>query len=78
MDHTPPLATLLTPEQVSTLLNIAPATLRLWRYRGRGPKHIKLVRLIRYHPDEVQRYIEESLTTQTPNKPRPRNRRPHL
>ncbi|MGN6670654.1 MAG: helix-turn-helix transcriptional regulator [Candidatus Nucleicultricaceae bacterium] len=38
----------LTEKQVSELLQISLSTLRKWRVLGKGPKYIKIGRLVRY------------------------------
>jgi predicted site-specific integrase-resolvase len=39
------------------LLGISPSTLRRWRRTGRGPRAIKLSRLVRYRPADLQRFL---------------------
>lgn len=54
---------LLTSREVAAMLGIAEITVREWRYKGKGPKFIKLEGTIRghvrYDPDDVQAYIDK-------------------
>jgi len=51
---------LLTTKQASEILQVPPATLRSWRFFGKGPPWVKLERCVRYDAGEVQRYIDEN------------------
>ena len=51
---------LLDEHQTSDELNVPVATLRRWRWAGRGPKFLKLGGLVRYDPDDLQSYIDAS------------------
>ena len=42
---------------LATRLNIARSTLQSWRYTGRGPRWIKLGRLIRYRVADVDAFL---------------------
>lgn len=48
---------ILTPEQVSKLIQIPVVTLRTWRCRGKGPKGFKVGSLVRYRQSEVHRWL---------------------
>ena len=53
---------LLTPAQVSEMLNVSPRTLESWRYKKRGPKYIKLTvrgSAIRYKKEDVEEYLDK-------------------
>ncbi len=52
---------LLTPEEVSALLEVDVRTLANWRYKGKGPKYMKIGSLIRYPASSVREYIEKNL-----------------
>ncbi|MGD1102447.1 MAG: helix-turn-helix domain-containing protein [Terriglobia bacterium] len=54
---------LLSELDVSKILRIAPRTLRAWRRRGYGPKHVNLGKFVRYEPQTVQKFIEDSRQT---------------
>jgi len=49
---------LLSERQAAARLNARPDTLRRWRTQGRGPAHIRLGRLVRYRPTDVETFIE--------------------
>jgi predicted site-specific integrase-resolvase len=51
---------LLTSKQVASMLSIPEGTLRYWRNVGTGPVWHKLEGSIRYHLDDVLRYVEKS------------------
>lgn len=46
-------ATLATPAQVATWLNVSTHTLRRWRKNGAGPRYIREGRTIRYAWQDV-------------------------
>jgi helix-turn-helix protein len=39
------------------VLNTAPATLQKWRWEGKGPRFLKVGRLVRYRRSELERYL---------------------
>lgn len=50
---------LLTDVEVATLCGCAVQTLRNMRWRGTGPRFVKLgARMVRYRPDDVRAFIE--------------------
>lgn len=51
---------LLTSKQVANMLSIPEGTLRYWRNTGIGPVWHKLEGSIRYHVDDVSRYVEKN------------------
>ena len=53
-----PLTELLTPEQVARLTGLSPETLAQWRSQKRGIPYLKMGRAVRYHPSDVQNYLE--------------------
>lgn len=48
---------LLTQKEVKEITGLADSTLEQWRIKGKGPKFIKLGRLVRYRLSDVQAYI---------------------
>lgn len=50
---------MMTEKQLSKVLGISRQTLRVWRSNGDGPVYFKFGRAIRYHVDEVQRYLRQ-------------------
>lgn len=55
---------LLTPKQLAKYLGIATYTLSQYRIQGCGPKYLKLGRVIRYRPSDVQEWIDETIDLQ--------------
>lgn len=47
----------MTTEQVATLLQVKPATLRQWRKRGTGPSFHQAGRTVRYHPRAIGAWL---------------------
>jgi excisionase family DNA binding protein len=48
---------LLTPEELSERLRVPVATLYAWRYRGDGPRAVKVGRHLRYRAEDVERWL---------------------
>ena len=48
---------LLDEPKLAARLGVSRATLQSWRYAGRGPKYIKIGRLIRYRVADVDAYL---------------------
>ena len=48
---------LLDEARLATKLNVSRSTLQSWRYRGCGPRFIKVGRLIRYRAADVDAYL---------------------
>jgi hypothetical protein len=46
-------------EQVAKQLNVSVASLRRWRLVNRGPQFIKVGSLVRYRPDDVERWLAD-------------------
>jgi hypothetical protein len=61
---------LLNEQAVAKQLNCEVKTLQAWRCRGGGPMFVRVGRLIRYRPDDVQAYINSRLCAST-SSPRP-------
>jgi predicted site-specific integrase-resolvase len=52
--------TLLKPKEAATLLRVSPATLRWWRYAGKGPPVVQVgPATFRYSEDALIAYIEK-------------------
>lgn len=57
---------LLKPEFIAEYLGTSPANLAQWRYKGIGPKFVKLGhRAIRYRMEDVNAWIEANTLTQS-------------
>ena len=48
---------LLTQKEVKEITGLADSTLEQWRLKGKGPKFIKLGRLVRYRLSDIEAYI---------------------
>jgi len=48
---------LMNQKEVKEITGLADSTLEQWRLKGKGPKFIKLGRLVRYRTSDVQSYI---------------------
>ena len=48
---------LLTEQKVAERLNCTASALRRWRREGRGPRFIKVERLVRYRQEEVENFL---------------------
>jgi len=48
---------LLDELQLATRLDVSRSTLQSWRYAGKGPRYVKLGRLIRYRTVDVDQYL---------------------
>lgn len=51
---------LIKETELSQILNIEVATLRRWRWAGRGPRFLKLGGAVRYDLADVEEFIEAS------------------
>lgn len=47
------------------VLGVAVATVRRWRWAGKGPKFLKLGGAVRYDPADVQAFIDASRRSST-------------
>lgn len=56
---------LLTEAQASRFLRVAARTLQAWRYRGGGPRFVKLGRSVRYRRSDLKRFVLDSIRRST-------------
>ena len=56
---------LLRPEDVANLLGVPAKTLEMWRYRGTGPRFVKLGRLVRYVESDLDEWVRSGTRTNT-------------
>ena len=49
---------LLAIKEVAELLGVPVATLRWWRHKGVGPDSLKIGRMVKYRPIDVDRWVE--------------------
>lgn len=54
---------LMKPEDVARRYGIEVNTLYQWKYRGEGPKAIKLGGRLRYRSEDVEQWLEEQAAT---------------
>lgn len=71
------MAELLNESFVAKQLNVEVKTLQAWRTRGGGPTFIKVSRLVKYHPDDIEAWIVARRRTSTSEKvtPAPKKRK---
>lgn len=50
---------LLNKKQVAELLNISVKTLDLWVVQNKGPRHLKIGRLVRFTRSDVENFIQK-------------------
>lgn len=51
----------LTEHEVAELLGVSPNTLKHWRWIGKGPRYVKLVRKIGYRRQDLDEWINASV-----------------
>jgi excisionase family DNA binding protein len=51
-------AELIDESTLASRLGVSRSTLQSWRYAGRGPRFIKLGRMIRYRTADVDAYLQ--------------------
>lgn len=44
----------LTTKELATRLRVTPGTISVWRHRGEGPPHVKLVGKVLYRLEDVE------------------------
>ncbi len=49
---------LLKEAEAAAILNVEVATLRRWRWAGKGPRFLKLGAAVRYDPADLSAFIE--------------------
>lgn len=61
---------LLSPDEVASFLSVPVKTLYQWRYKGVGPRGLRVGRHLRYRQHEVEAWLE-SLDDTTGHGPTP-------
>ncbi|MBE2190722.1 MAG: helix-turn-helix domain-containing protein [Alphaproteobacteria bacterium] len=56
---------LYLPQQVSEMLCISVATLRKWRWEGKGPCFVKIGRKVAYRPSDITEYVHGQIRKST-------------
>jgi excisionase family DNA binding protein len=59
------MPTFLTTQEAAEFLKLQRATLEAWRCRGGGPRFVKLGRAVRYHRDDLSRWVESRTRSNT-------------
>ena len=64
---------LLDEKQAAALLRVTTKGLQSWRYRGNGPRFVKVGRCVRYRLEDLQTFVLAALRTSTsdPGPPAP-------
>jgi excisionase family DNA binding protein len=52
---------LLSVDDVASLLGVPVATLYAWRYRGTGPRGLRVARHLRYRRSDLDAWIQQQL-----------------
>ncbi len=56
---------LLKESEAARILNVEIATLRRWRWAGKGPRFLKLCGAVRYDPADLEAFMREARRTST-------------
>jgi predicted DNA-binding transcriptional regulator AlpA len=51
----------LTERDLADVLKVSTATLRAWRYLGKGPRFVRYGRIVRYLQSDVDMFIRENI-----------------
>lgn len=54
------LSTLLSTMDAAKLLKCHPTTVKRWRRDKTGPRYVRLGRLIRYRPEDIDTWIDDN------------------
>ncbi len=52
-----PMTSLINTGAVAELLGLSPATLRLWRSLGKGPRFVKCGGAVRYRTEDLEEWV---------------------
>jgi predicted DNA-binding transcriptional regulator AlpA len=61
---------LLTEQEAAKVLHISTKSLQGWRYRGGGPRFVKLGRSVRYAMSDLEEYVLAAQRTSTSDRGR--------
>lgn len=56
---------LYQPNIVSEMLCVSAATLRKWRWEGKGPKFVKIGRKVVYRQSDIDDYVQSQIRSST-------------
>jgi predicted DNA-binding transcriptional regulator AlpA len=59
----------LSPEQVAERFQLSPHTLKEWRYKGVGPKYVRLGKHVRYPAAALEAWEAERARAQEATRP---------
>ena len=59
------MTTLLTEQEAASLLHVTIKAVQGWRYRGGGPRFVKVGRCVRYRLEDLQAFVLAALRTST-------------
>lgn len=59
------MSQLIKETEVAALMCVAPATLRKWRWEGKGPRFVKIGRTVAYRLADVHAFIEAQIRQST-------------
>lgn len=62
---TSPVALLFTEAQVADRLAVSPRTLQMWRYKGGGPRYLKIGAAVRYRAADVDAWLANQTRAST-------------
>ena len=67
------MTALLTEQEAATLLRVTVKAVQGWRYRGGGPRFVKVGRCVRYRLEDLQAFVLAALRSSTsdPGPPAP-------
>lgn len=50
---------LLTSLDLAQVLGVQPTTVNWWRWKGVGPRYVRVGRTIRYRPGDIEKFMKE-------------------
>ena len=56
---------LLNETEAAAMLGLKPATLRRWRWEGRGPRFRKIGGAVRYRPEDLTIFVDSARRSNT-------------
>lgn len=59
------VAALVDEAEAGRILGLSVKTLRRWRWAGQGPRFVKLGSAVRYHPADLEAFIEAGRRSST-------------
>lgn len=56
---------LINPHKLAEMLCLSEATLRKWRWEGKGPRFVKIGRKVAYRPSDITEYVQGQIRKST-------------